>query len=100
LQYTEALAEELRGEPVDVLALCPGATRTGFGRHARFRLDNITAAREPREVAAEGLAALGTDTVRVVGRLNQAALGPIVLPRRLVTQAVGLAMRFVTARAG
>jgi hypothetical protein len=100
LQFTEALAEELRGEPVDVLALCPGATRTGFGRHAGFRPGNIPAAREPREVAAEGVAALGRDTVRVVGRLNQAALGPVLLPRRLVTGAVGLAMRFVAARAG
>ena len=34
LQFTEALAEELCGEPIDVLALCPGATRTAFGRHA------------------------------------------------------------------
>ncbi|MGE5442441.1 MAG: SDR family NAD(P)-dependent oxidoreductase [Bacteroidota bacterium] len=100
LQFTEALAEELRGEPIDVLALCPGATRTGFERHAGHRPGNIPAAGEPRDVAAEGLAALGRDTVRVVGRLNQAALGPVVLPRRLVTGAIGLAMRFVTARAG
>ena len=78
----------------------PGRTRTAFGRHAGFRPGNIPVAGEPREVAAEGLAALGRDTVRVVGRLNQAALGPVVLPRRLVTGAVGLAMRFVTARAG
>jgi uncharacterized protein len=100
LQFTEALAEELRGEPVDVLALCPGATRTGFARRAGFGTVDIRAAGRPRDVAAEGLAALGRDTVRVVGRLNQAALGPIVLPRRLVTGAIGLAMRFVTARAG
>ncbi len=100
LQFTEALAEELCGEPIDVLVLCPGATRTAFGRHAGFRSGNIPVADEPREVAAEGLAALGRETVRVVGRLNQAALGPVVLPRRLVTGAVGLAMRFVTARAG
>ena len=57
----------------------------GTGRLGRF-LDN------PADVERE--------TVRVVGRLNQAALGPVVLPRRLVTGAVGLAMRFVTARAG
>src|SRR5512132_2101375 len=100
LQFTEALAEELCGEPIDVLVLCPGATRTAFGRHAGHRPGDISAGGEPRDVAAEGLAALGRDTVRVVGRLNQAALGPVVLPRRLVTGAIGLAMRFVTARAG
>jgi short-subunit dehydrogenase len=98
LHFAEALAEELRGEPVDVLALCPGATRTGFRRG--FEPGKLPGASEPRDVAAEGLAALGRDTVRVVGRLNQAALGPFVLPRRLVTEAIGLAMRFVAARAG
>ena len=36
LQFTEALAEELRGEPVDVLALCPGATRTTFRKDRRL----------------------------------------------------------------
>jgi uncharacterized protein len=96
LQFTEALAEELRGEPVDVLALCPGATRTKFGE---ARIQRGYGVSEPRDVAAEGLAALGRETVRVTGRLNQAALRPVVLPRRLVTGAVGLAMRFVAARA-
>jgi hypothetical protein len=31
LVLAESLAEERRGEPVDVLALCPGATRTELG---------------------------------------------------------------------
>lgn len=100
LQFTEALAEELRGEPIDVLALCPGATRTKFAADAGFRRGNIPLAEEPRTVAAAGLAALGRDTVHVAGRLNRAALGPLVLPRRLVTGAVGLAMRYLTAREG
>ena len=100
LQFTEALAEELCGEPIDVLALCPGATRTAFGADAGSRRGNIPFAEEPRMVAAAGLAALGRDTVRVAGRLNEAALGPLVLPRRLVTGAVGVAMRFLTAREG
>jgi hypothetical protein len=98
LQFTEALAEELRGEPVDVLALCPGATRTTFGRTAGFQSGEVPGASEPRHVAAEGLAALGRDTVRVAGLLNQAAFAPVVLPRRLITGAVGVAMRFVASR--
>ena len=58
----------------------------------------VPGASEPRHVAAEGLAALGRDTVRVSGLLNQAAFGPVVLPRRLITGAVGMAMRFVAGR--
>jgi short-subunit dehydrogenase len=98
LHFTEALADELRGEPIDVLALCPGATRTGFGGAVDHEPVTVPAASEPRDVAAAGLAALGRDTVRITGRLNQAALGPAVLPRRLMTGAVGLAMRFVAGR--
>ena len=36
--YTQALAAELRSEPIDVLTLCPGPTRTAFGRRAGFSL--------------------------------------------------------------
>ncbi len=100
LHFTEALAEELRGEPVDVLALCPGATRTRFGAKADSPSSQMPGISDPRHVAAEGLAALGRETVRVAGLLNQAAFGPVVLPRRLMTGAIGLAMRFVAGRAG
>lgn len=98
LHFTEALAEELRDEPMDVVALCPGATRTGFGAAAGFQPGNLPGASDPRQVAAEGLAALGRETVHVTGALNQAAFGPVVLPRRLVRSAVGLAMRLLTSR--
>ncbi|MGZ8404017.1 MAG: SDR family NAD(P)-dependent oxidoreductase [Rhodoplanes sp.] len=99
LQFAEALSEELRGEPVDVLALCPGATRTRFAGAAEDQRRYFPGASDPRDVAAQGLASIGRDSVRVAGFLNQAALGPVVLPRRLVTSAVGLAMRLVTGRA-
>ena len=48
--------------------------------------------------AAQGLSALGRQTVHVAGLLNQAALGPMVLPRRLISSAVGMAMRLVAGR--
>ena len=85
----ESLAEELRGEPVDVLALCPGATRTEFGRRAGFALDNIPWAADPRAVAAEALRALGRRTVLVSGRLRRAAYAPLTLPRAAAARGLG-----------
>ena len=99
LNFAEALAEELRRDPVDVLALCPGATRSAFGGRAGYPSGSLPGAADPQDVAAHGLAALGRQSVFVAGLLNQAALGPVVLPRRLVTGAVGLAMRLVAGRA-
>lgn len=98
LSFAEGLAEEMRGQPVDVMALCPGATRTAFGNSAGYDLQNVPGASDPRQVARSALAALGRDTVHVSGGLNQAAFGPVVLPRRLVTGAVGMAMRFLVTR--
>jgi uncharacterized protein len=98
LQFTEALAEELRDEPVDVLALCPGATRTDFGARSGFSVNSVPGAADPADVATGALASLGRQTVHVAGLLNQAALGPVVVPRRLLNGAVSLAMRLVSGR--
>jgi uncharacterized protein len=90
LVLAESLAEELRGEPVDVLALCPGATRTEFGRRAGFALDNMPWAADPRVVAVEALRALGQRTVLVSGRLRRAAYAPVTLPRAAAARGLGL----------
>jgi uncharacterized protein len=90
LVLAESLAEELRSEPVDVLALCPGATRTEFGRRAGFALDNIPWAADPRVVAAEALRSLGRRTVLVSGRLRRAAYAPVTLPRAAAARYLGL----------
>ncbi len=93
LHYTEALAEELRDAPIDVLALCPGATRTAFGKRAGAAISNIPGASDPRDVARSALQAIGCGSVHLSGRLDQLALGPAVLPRGLLTRALGGAMR-------
>jgi|APTNR8051073442_1049403.scaffolds.fasta_scaffold05977_2 hypothetical protein len=98
LHFAEALAEELRGSPADVVALCPGATRTSFGSRAGYRGGSFPGAADPRAVARDGLNALGRETVRVTGLVTQATLGPAVLPRRLITGVLGVAMRAMTAR--
>jgi hypothetical protein len=89
LVLAESLAEELRGEPVDVLALCPGATRSDFGRRAGFALNSWPGAADPRRVAGEALRALGRHHVLVSGRLRRAALAPLTAPRALAARGLG-----------
>lgn len=96
LSFAEALGEEMRGEPLDVLALCPGATRTAFGSRAGFGERRIPGAADPRTVARDGLRALGRQPVKVSGVVDQAALGPLVLRRCALTGVVGTAMRVLT----
>ena len=55
LSFTEALAAELRGEPIDVMALCPGATRSEFGARAGFTGGQLPGAADPETVVAEAV---------------------------------------------
>jgi short-subunit dehydrogenase len=81
LSFAAALASELTDEPGDVLALCPGSTRTRFFERAGFPGERLGVVHEPGRVAEEGLAALGRRTVHVVGPLNRGyALGTRLLP--------------------
>lgn len=54
-----ALADELRGEPIDVLSLRPGTTRTRFFSRADARSLGAAPASSPAAVAAAALQALG-----------------------------------------
>jgi len=93
LHYAEALAGELRKAPVDVLALCPGATATAFFARAAIR-GSFGPMAAPERVAREGLAALGRRPVHVVGAANR--LGAFLAqraPRDLVVRAATLLMR-------
>lgn len=104
LVFAESIAEELRDDPVDVLALCPGATRTAFGRRAGFSADSLPGAADPRDVAREGLDALGRHRVVVSGFARRAAFAPITIPRRLAAFGIGtmmdLVMRWQAQRGG
>lgn len=93
LSLAEALAEETRGEPVDVLALCPGATRTDFAARSGFGRRSPPGAADPGAVARKALDALGDRTVLVTGPLGRAALRPCLAPRRIVTGTLARAMR-------
>ena len=88
LHFTEALAEEMTGEPVDILALCPGATETRFFQRANVGHPVGSTIHDAARVAREGLEALGVRRVHVVGSTNYlAATASRFLPRRLVTLA-------------
>lgn len=93
LNYTEALAEEMASEPVDILALCPGATETrfferagaSFGAQGRPAMSSM---HDAARVAAEALRHLGHARVHVVGPTNYlASLAMRLLPRRFVAVA-------------
>jgi short-subunit dehydrogenase len=94
LHYAEALAEEMSGSPVDVLALCPGATRTRFFERASVARAGLPQMHGADRVAREGLQALGHRVVHVVGPGNYLATAAArFLPRRFVAAAAERAMR-------
>ena len=59
LALAEGLAEELSGEPIDILALCPGATATDFQARANAPTDLFDRAESAISVARKGMRALG-----------------------------------------
>ena len=97
--WTEALAVELRREPIDVLALCPGATRTDMAKRAGFEV-SIPFRADPADVAREGLEALGHQTVHVCGHVSRTALTPYFTPRRIAAGGLGLLMNTANRVAG
>jgi len=93
----EALWEELRRHGVDVLAFCPGATRT-----PAFLASNPRPTRglspplmEPDETVAEALAALGHGPTHIAGRMNRLAAFVLhrLLPRRTLIELMSLTTR-------
>jgi hypothetical protein len=86
--WGEALAEELRGEPIDVTVLCPGPTTTRFWARSG-RLGPQPGAGDPDHVARVGLDALGRHTVVVAGAANRLSVGVArALPDRLLRRAL------------
>ena len=75
LAFAESLADELRGQPVDVLGLCPGPTETSFFERAGMGSASPFTKASAEQVAREGLDALGRRTVHVVGGANRLATG-------------------------
>jgi len=98
LSFAEALADEVRDMPVDVLALCPGATRTEFFSRAGMPGSILRRAEEPDDVARKALRALGRQRVLVSPGNARLALTPASWRRRLLVAGAGRYMRFVGRR--
>jgi hypothetical protein len=96
LVLAEALWAELRGTGVDVLAVCPGPTRTPGYEASRSRL-STRFVMEPAAVARETLDALGRGPVLVPGAGNRAtaALLSRALPRALAAGAMSRLMHAI-----
>jgi len=93
LSFSEALADELKGTGVTVMALCPGATRTEFQKVA-----NVDATKMPsfafmsaETVVAQAIAAAKRGkAVYVNGPINKMTVAATRLtPRKLVTKISG-----------
>lgn len=95
----EALWVELRPRGIDVLAACPGATRTPGYLASGSRLP-AAMSMSPDEVARESLDALGArGPVWVVGRSNRWTTRVLrLLPRSVGARAMGAMMRMVYSR--
>lgn len=100
LSFAEALADELAGRPADILALCPGATKTEFFNRAGMPGHLLRRAEEPDAVARKALRALGRRRVLVSPRELRLALTPFTLPRRAVVPGIGRFMRRLGRRDG
>ena len=96
LVLAEALWEELRSFGVDVLAVCPGPTRTPGYESSGSRLPSAFVA-DPAAVAEEALDALGRGPVVVTGAGNRlvAQLLRRALPHSLAAAAMGRLMRTI-----
>ncbi|WP_376097287.1 SDR family NAD(P)-dependent oxidoreductase [Roseomonas sp. CCTCC AB2023176] len=94
LSLTEALGAELASEPVDILALCPTATRTRFAKRSGFG-PNLPGAQHPSDVAQSALRALGRQRTLTLGPVSGSVLAVPALVRYGIAEAIG---RFVPRR--
>ncbi len=80
LSLAEALGAELVNRPVDVLALCPTATRSQFAARSGFGR-NPPGMQSPKHVARSALQALGRQRTLVLGPISGSVLSAPALVR-------------------
>ena len=80
LSLAEALGAELVSRPVDVLAVCPTATRSQFAARSGFGR-NPPGMQSPKHVARSALQALGRQRTLVLGPISGSVLAAPALVR-------------------
>lgn len=99
LSQTQALAEELRGSGVRMMALCPGPVSTGFQQRAGYLLGPLERLAElsSEQVVRRALVAYQRGTlICVPGFLNKVeAWLPRIIPYRWAGAVVGAIMRWM-----
>ncbi len=93
LFYAEGLAAEMKGEPVDVLAVCPGGTRTEFFDRAAMPDRPMPYMLSADTVARRALAAMGRRTVLVTDPVRRVTIMPGLFRRRVLRSFVARVMR-------
>lgn len=99
LSFGEALADEVKDAPVDVLVLCPGATRTNFFDRAGMA-KTPGYSEMPGPVARKALRALGRKRVLVSQPPARTALMLANIRRRVMVAGAGRVMRRMAGREG
>ena len=101
LVLAESLWAELAADGVDVLAFCPGATRTPNFLATEPRPTGLLSAplMEPADAVAEALAALGRGPTAIAGRANRASAFVLhrLLPRRTLVRLMSRVTRAMYA---
>lgn len=98
LSFTEAIAAELEGTGVQVMALCPGPTASGFQDKAAMQASALVQGKRlpsAESVAVDGYAALQRGKrVHITGTLNWLMAQSVrFTPRRVVTAIVKMQSR-------
>ena len=85
--FSEAIAEEVKGSGVSVLALCPGPTATGFEKAANMKGSNMFRLMKPktaRQVAMAGYkASCKGKVLKYYGNVKIMNIGARLLPRKI-----------------
>ncbi|MDQ0317010.1 SDR family NAD(P)-dependent oxidoreductase [Amorphus orientalis] len=98
LSFGEALAAELADDPIDVLTVCPGPTKTEFGTNAGYERAHLPGAIEPERVVDATLAAIGRQRTLVIDPLSKVAFTPAAFARNAISEVVRRTSRFAAQR--
>jgi len=95
LLFGEALSEELAGDGIEVLVVCPGGMKTAFQQSSGVREIEGEKLMAPETVAERAFAALGHDRMTIFPSFRPLAMASLarLLPRRLSVKLWGRMMR-------